>query len=657
MGAEWIVDNQRDLARSLNRVLTELAQHAGTETPAANVSDDDDGGENVVDTAEFALATLVRTFGLSSFERDIVLLCAGVELDARFAPLLMEANADGKKRGPTFGLALAFLPDAHWSALTPDAPLRAWRLVELAGQDLTTAMLRLDERILHFLAGVNSSDERLQGVARVLHADPLGSVRHHELATSIARQIETFDVAPSVAEESRTLAVQVIGADASARLSLAASACALLGCEGLLIRATDIPAAISERHVLARILSREALLDQSVVVVDGADKADAARVTALVELLRAPTIVCVTEAIAADTANFDVPVATRSERLALWTEALGPSAAGLNGTLARVSAQFELDSTTIRAIAAPARLRRETAEAAMDKVSENANALWDACRAATRPRMEGLAQRIDAIAGWNDIVLPEQQQNILHAIASHVRQRHRVYDDWGFASKSARGLGITALFAGASGTGKTMAAEVLARELRLDLYRIDLASVVSKYIGETEKNLQRLFDAAEGGSAILLFDEADALFGKRSEVKDSHDRYANIEVSYLLQRMESFSGLAILTTNNRNALDSAFVRRIRFIVQFPFPDAKQRAAIWRTSFPTGIKTENFDWDRLAQLNVAGGQIRNIALGSAFIAAERDESIAMSHLAESARGEYAKTERAPSEAEMRGWGKL
>jgi hypothetical protein len=206
--------------------------------------------------------------------------------------------------------------------------------------------------------------------------------------------------------------------------------------------------------------------------------------------------------------------------------------------------------------------------------------LWDACRIQARQRLEDLAQRIDPAATWHDLVLPEGQMQTLREIAIHARHRARVYDEWDFASKGARGLGISALFAGPSGTGKTMASEVLAQELQLDLYRIDLSQVVSKYIGETEKNLRRVFDAAEEGGAILLFDEADALFGKRSEVKDSHDRYANIEISYLLQRMEAYRGLAILTTNMKSVLDTAF-RRLRFVVQFPFPDAAQRANIWR----------------------------------------------------------------------------
>jgi len=243
---------------------------------------------------------------------------------------------------------------------------------------------------------------------------------------------------------------------------------------------------------------------------------------------------------------------------------------------------------------------------------------------------------------------------MLREIAAQVRHRVTVYDTWGFGARSARGLGISSLFVGTSGTGKTMAAEVLANELRLDLYRIDLSSVVSKYIGETEKNLRRVFDAAEDGGAVLLFDEADALFGKRSEVKDSHDRYANIEVSYLLQRMETYRGLAILTTNMKNALDPAFLRRIRFIVQFPFPDEQQRAEIWRRIFPPGTPTEGLNIGKLARLNVAGGNIRNIALNAAFLAADEGKAVSMAHLLRAAQSEYAKLESVLTDAEIGGW---
>ncbi|HEX5503433.1 MAG TPA: ATP-binding protein, partial [Thermomicrobiales bacterium] len=284
-----------------------------------------------------------------------------------------------------------------------------------------------------------------------------------------------------------------------------------------------------------------------------------------------------------------------------------------------------------------------------------ADLLWDACRVQARPRLDDLAQRIESPARWDDLVLPAAQTRTLREIAAQVRHRARVYEEWGFAAGGGgRGLGISALFAGASGTGKTLAAEVLAGDLRLDLYRIDLSQVVSKYIGETEKNLRRVFDAAEEGGAVLLFDEADALFGKRSEVKDSHDRYANIEVSYLLQRMEAYRGLAVLTTNLKAALDPAFLRRIRFVVQFPFPDRAERARIWRRIFPPAAPTAGLDPERLARLDVAGGNIRNIALSAAFLAADAGEPVGMAHLLRAARAEYAKLEKPLTDAEIGGW---
>jgi SpoVK/Ycf46/Vps4 family AAA+-type ATPase len=251
-------------------------------------------------------------------------------------------------------------------------------------------------------------------------------------------------------------------------------------------------------------------------------------------------------------------------------------------------------------------------------------------------------------------VLPAPQMEMLRQVAQNVAQRGIVYREWGFAGRGSRGLGISVLLAGPSGTGKTLAAEVLASTLRLDLYRIDLSQVVSKYIGETEKNLSRVFDAAEDGGAVLLFDEADALFGKRSEVSDSHDRYANIEVSYLLQRMESYRGLAILTTNMKSELDDAFLRRIRFVIQVPFPGPAEREAIWRRVFPAATPTEGLDARRLARLSVTGGNIRNIALNAAFLAAAGRTPVTMRHLLAAARTEYAKLERPLTDTEVAGW---
>jgi hypothetical protein len=356
--------------------------------------------------------------------------------------------------------------------------------------------------------------------------------------------------------------------------------------------------------------------------------------------------------------SFEVRRPTAAEQHALWGTALwrtarGGTKAASDGLIERLVAQFDLGAPAIRAASRQALAALDTASAEVPADGLEPE-LWRACRAQVRPGLGNLALRIEPVATWDDIVLPEPQLAALREAALHVRQRARVYDTWGFAAKSARGLGISALFSGPSGTGKTMAAEVLANDLDLDLYHIDLSQVVSKYIGETEKNLGRIFDAAEEGGAILLFDEADALFGKRSVVKDSHDRYANIEVSYLLQRMESYRGLAILTTNLKESLDEAFLRRIRFVVQFPFPDAAQRAEIWRRIFPADTPTAGLDPEKLARLGVTGGNIRNIAMNAAFRAADAGGPVRMAHLLHAARSEYMKLEKPLTDGEIRGW---
>jgi SpoVK/Ycf46/Vps4 family AAA+-type ATPase len=251
-------------------------------------------------------------------------------------------------------------------------------------------------------------------------------------------------------------------------------------------------------------------------------------------------------------------------------------------------------------------------------------------------------------------VLPAPQLEVLALLAAEARHRMTVYERWGFARRGRRGLGLSALFSGPSGTGKTLAAEVVAAELGLDLYRIDLSAVVSKYIGETEKNLKRVFDAAEEGGVVLLFDEAEALFGKRSEVKDSHDRYANIEIGYLLQRMESYQGVAILTTNLKSTLDQAFQRRLRFIVDFPFPGKPEREAIWKGAIPPEAPRQELEEARLAQLNVTGGSIRNIALNAAFLAAAEARPVTMEDLLRASQLEASKQERPITQAETRGW---
>jgi hypothetical protein len=356
--------------------------------------------------------------------------------------------------------------------------------------------------------------------------------------------------------------------------------------------------------------------------------------------------------------NLEVKKPETNEQVKLWRENMSSLSDKLNGTINGLVSQFDLDTNTIitagaEAIGSIMTGAPDTENTELD-IGDIEKALWNSCRIHTRGSIAEYAQRIEPNAGWDDLVLPESQLSVLREIAAHVKQRVKVYEHWGFAKKIPRGLGIGALFSGSSGTGKTLAAEVLANELKLDCFRIDLSAVVNKYIGETEKNLRRVFDSAEDGGAILLFDEADALFGKRSDVKDSHDRYSNIEVSYLLQRMETYRGLAILTTNMKGSLDQAFMRRIRFVVHFQFPDARQRAQIWERVFPDDAPTIGLDTEKLSMLNVAGGNIRNVALNAAFLAANHDEPIGMKHILLAAKSEYAKLEKPLTNAEIGNW---
>jgi len=610
-----------------------------------------------------ALEQLCTSFGLSSFERDVLLLCAGMELDASFPALCATAQGDPQRAFPTFSLALSTLNTPQWKALMPTSPLRRWRLIEVGtGSALTLSPLRIDERILHYLTGLQYLDERLAGII-----EPL--LKSGELVPSHQYLAEQLAATWSQASGTSSLPiVQLCGEETASKRAIAASACELVGLKLNIINGVAIPLGFSDLNQLKQLWEREYWLRASALLLDcdELDLTDAARENAIAQLsesISSPIIITSRERRRSrlrPLITFDVQPPSTNEQRMLWHSALGAATSSLNGQVETLVSHFNLSAPTIHAICTEA-LGRQAHESVLStdsslstQHSALSNILWDTCRSQSRPRLNDLAQHIDSSSAWEDLVLPERERQVLREIAAHVRQRSKVYEGWGFAGKSGRGLGISALFAGASGTGKTMAADVLARELRLDLYRIDLSSVVSKYIGETEKNLRRVFDAAEAGGAILLFDEADALFGKRSDVKDSHDRYANMEVSYLLQRMESYRGLAILTTNLKDALDTAFLRRIRFIIRFPFPDATQRAEIWQRIFPRQTPTEDLDVKKLAKLNVAGGNIRNIALNAAFFAADAGEPVGMKHLLRAAQSEYVKLERPLTDAEVKGW---
>jgi SpoVK/Ycf46/Vps4 family AAA+-type ATPase len=295
---------------------------------------------------------------------------------------------------------------------------------------------------------------------------------------------------------------------------------------------------------------------------------------------------------------------------------------------------------------------RETA--ALRGTTPDASDLWRACRRRADHRIATLADRIEVTRCWDDIVLPPDAMEQLREIAAQAARRATVYGEWGFGAKLGQGRGIASLFAGASGTGKTLAAEILAGELDLDLYRIDLARVVSKYIGETEKNLRDVVRSAERAGAMVLFDEADSLFAGRTDVRDSRDRYANLQVNYLLQLMEAFRGVAVLATNRRGVIDPAFLRRLRFVVEFPLPDAAARRAIWQRSFPPDAPLGEVDWDALARLELTGGSISTVAVNAAFLGATEDVPIAMRHIMRAARREYGKLDRLSGPVDFTRW---
>jgi hypothetical protein len=603
-----------------------------------------------------ALELLGDRLGLSRFERLVLMLAAATELDPGIAARCAEANGNPMEAYPTLALALAMLPGATWDVVSPQRPLRYWRLIELDEPRplaLTATRMRIDERIVSFLKGLNVMDERLTPLVRPVSASlPPGLPATHERAVAeivVALTEEGSGEHPPV--------VELVGTDPAVRRGLAACAAQRLGRELYEVTPERVPQSPRELSDLIRLWERETLLLPVFLYGDTAEttREDAAGICTLFEQVRGHVLLGCRELQPLRSRRLrvvDTPRPSSAEQEVLWRElaagdtvardtGAGDTVAVDAGAAARLAAQFDLSQLVIADV-----VRQVTHSGA------GAGGLWAACRAQTRPRLDTLARRVEPVADWDDLVLPDAERTLLRHLVDQVRGRGTVLRSWGMAERVTRGSAVTALFAGGSGTGKTLAAEVIAHELELDMYRVDLAGVVSKYIGETEQNLRRVFDAAEEGGALLVFDEADALFGKRSEVKDSHDRYANIEVSYLLARMEDYRGVAILATNLRHALDDAFVRRLRFIITFPFPGSAERARLWARAFPAHAPVAELDIGRLARLAASGGMIRNIALNAAFCAAGRGTEVTMELVLEMARIEFRKHERHVDDADFK-----
>lgn len=586
---------------------------------------------------------LAALFGLGEFERNTLLLAAFVALEPEAGDMLAQINGSPERRQLTLGNLLSHVPQANWRALAADTGLRRFRLIALApspsfaGQQVTIA-----ESVLFYLLGTPSISPSLADMVAMVAGPPLMSPAR----TALARRLES-----GMKGEPAALTL-LTGPDPDGKVHAMKAACDANG-EGLcLLHASLIPSATQDLLGFARELERDLTLvgARLLIRIDGAGDDTATR--QLVQALAIPVTLACDEPLVfpgKSALRIAMPHMTASDRTDVWREFLDTRRRGMAGTIAELANNFAVTPELAAVVSqsldqAPAKGRK----AIRDKV-------WATCRENMRPRMNELAERIESTAEWDDLILPAREKALLRRLTDQASQRARVYEEWGFGTKlQDRGLGISALLSGPSGTGKTMAGQIIANALELDLYRIDLSAVVSKWLGETEKNIRRLFDAAEEGGVVMQFDEADALFGKRSEVKDSHDRHANIEVSYLLQKLESFRGIAILTTNLKDNIDQAFMRRIRFVVDFPFPGAAERERIWRGMFPADVPKGNLDFARLAQLNATGGTIRNIALAAAFDAAKAGGPVTMSGIAAAARVEYTKVGRMMTDGETAGW---
>jgi len=604
-----------------------------------------------------SLEATIAWFALSPFETAVLALAAGVELFADAANLCAVAHGDPAKPFLTPALALAALPGADRAAFAPAATLRFWQLITVAAETTSAtldARISVPEAVLQFLIGQPVLDARLEALlepvadapppegeqalcARIAAAlsGPAAPVVH--LAARPTRR--TLSVAAGVG---RLMGLRVFHLPGD-RLTNDADMVAIgrlwqrdrLALQGALALSLDVPG--SEGRAgdgrAVGLIARLAVEADGPVLVIGAALPD------LADRCRRPVV------------RFHLPEPTLAERARQWRGLLGLDPDAAQPAVDALAQRFQLPQSTLASCIAVARSTAapEGGEAPLPAVLD---ALAPLLREQAREGLSGLAQRVATHGRIEDIVLPDQPAQVLRQIIAHHRNSAQVLGDWGFGRS--RGQGLSVLFAGPSGTGKTLAAEVIARELDLDLFRIDLSQVVDKYIGETEKNLARLFDAAEASDAVLLFDEADALFGRRSAVRDSHDRYANLEVGYLLQRIEAYRGVVVLTSNLPSSIDPAFNRRLAYIVRFTFPDRAQRLEIWRRAIPAQAPTQALDFDLLARLSVSGGQIQVLALNAAMLAADQHEPIAMRHIAMAARGEFAKRETAVPTAEFAGW---
>jgi hypothetical protein len=608
------------------------------------------------------LPHLAATFGLNRFELDTLLICLAPALDLRYERLYGYLQDDVTRKRPSVNLVLDLLAEpgperlGRLTHFADEAPLFKYRLLERTSENgagrlpLLSQMLTLDQTLVAWLLGGYQPHPDLGAPATLSHPSP--EEVHALLALEVRSRLKPLIGQPAL--------IVFYGPDQASQ-DEAAKRCAvelsrplfrvdLAGViEGGLAPLTAVTIALRD----ARLTGAIPYLTGWDACVSSSERGMPAQL--LTELCAYPELVLVAGQNIWQPRGLDrerplfwleFPIPAYPQRLALWQHFLRKEdrqnrRLAEESELSALAAQFALTSGQIR----------DAIAAAKDTAAQQERALQDydlfaAARAYSNPNLANLARKISPRYGWSDIILPGDQLVLLQEIVATVRGRPLVLDEWGVGQKLASSRGVTILFAGPPGTGKTMAAEVIAADLGLDLYKIDLSTVVSKYIGETEKNLEKIFNEAASSNAILFFDEADAIFGKRSEVKDAHDRYANIEISYLLQRMEAYDGVTILATNLRANLDEAFTRRLQFAVDFPFPEKEDRLRIWQTLFPPDVpRNPDLDFKLLAErFKLTGGNIRNIIVSAAYLAGADGGQVTMSHLLHGTRRELQKMGR-------------
>jgi len=617
------------------------------------------------------LVDLTTRFSLTTLDIDVVLICLAAELDLRYERLYAYLQDDVTKKRPSVDLVLNLLCSSFPAKLQARerfsiaAPLLQHQVISLLDDPanpktpLLSRYVKLDERIVNYLLGADEIDARLINYVSLI--EPRRTLDSLVLPPDLLHQLASLSGQPRQRGDSLDLYFQ--GQYGVGKRSAAEALCRAAGMKLLVVDGAAVLASTgSDFAATVRVISREAALQNAAIYWNDfdallSDEQQILRRILLHELREVKGMVFLAGQTTWEPADvpalrfvrIEFPPPAYADRLLFWQMALADMACGEVDPTALAN-KFRFTGGQIRDAALTARnqasqLRPQDAAVTMPD-------LLEACRLQSNRKLATLATSVKPQFSFRDIVLPADRLRQLREICQAVEYRSVLYDEWGFNEKLSLGRGLSILFAGPSGTGKTMAAQILAGELGLDMYKIDLSTIVSKYIGETEKNLSRIFAEAATSNAILFFDEADALFGKRSEVRDSHDRYANIEINYLLQRMEEYEGVVILASNLRKNMDEAFVRRIHATVEFPFPNADDRLRIWQGVWPDKTPRGDLDLDFLARrFELTGGNIRNIALSAAFLGAEDGGCVQMKHVIRGTWQEYQKMGKVILEGEF------